>query len=51
MQDGDSAQMWTAWSPIAVIQQLVKAGANLNLKNIVCQHIHDVHEHSEQYID
>ena len=36
MQRGDSALMWAAYNGHAeVVQQMVKAGANLNLQNIV----------------
>ena len=50
-QSGNSALYWAAFKGYAeIIQQLVKAGANLDLQNKVCQYVetHDVHEYSEQ---
>ena len=50
IQSGDSALMKaTLYGFTEVIQQLVKAGANLNLQDKVCQYVetHDVHEYSE----
>ena len=48
-QVGESALMDAArWGMTEVVVELVKAGANLNLQNIVCQNrgfVHDVHEH------
>ena len=44
-QNGWSALLWAAYKGnTEVIQQLVKAGANLDLQNKVCQYIetHDV---------
>ena len=44
-QDGDSGLYWAAYrGDTEVIQQLVKAGANLDLQNKVCQYVetHDV---------
>ena len=49
-QEGSSALLWAAYKgQTEVIQQLVKAGANLNLQDEVCQYVetHDVHEYSE----
>ena len=49
-QNGDSALYWAAyWGRTEVIQQLVKAGANLDLQNKVCQYVetHDVHEYCD----
>ena len=46
-QDGDSVLYLAARDGrTEVIQQLVKAGANLDLQNKVCQYVetHDVHE-------
>ena len=43
--------MWAAINGrTEVVQQLVKAGANLDLQSKVCQYveIHNVHEHSQQ---
>ena len=48
-QVGRSALMDAArWGRTEVVVELVKAGANLNLQNIVCQYrgfVHDVREH------
>ena len=39
-QDGESALMIAArWGRTEVVVELVKAGANLNLQNRVCQYI------------
>ena len=39
-QDGWSALMYAAWwGRTEVVVELVKAGANLNLQNTVCQYI------------
>ena len=39
-QDGWSALMYAArWDSTEVVVELVKAGANLNLQNKVCQYI------------
>ena len=49
-QSGDSALLWAAYKGrTEVIQELVKAGANLDLQDEVCQYVetHDVHEYSE----
>ena len=49
-QDGRFALWWAAYKGrTEVIQQLVKAGANLDLQDKVCQYveIHNVHEYSE----
>ena len=49
-QDGRSALYWAALKGhTEVIQLLVKAGANLDLQDEVCQYVetHDVHEYSE----
>ena len=44
--------MWAAINGrTEVVQQLVNAGANLDLQSKVCQYVerlHDVHEHSQQ---
>ena len=44
-QDGRSALYWAAFKGYTeIVQQLVKAGANLDLQNKVCQYVetHDV---------
>ena len=49
-QSGDFALMKAAiYGHTEAVQQLVKAGANLDLQNKVCQYVetHDVHEYSE----
>ena len=49
-QSGVSALMKAAlYGHTEIIQQLVKAGANLDLQNKVCQYVetHDAHEYSE----
>ena len=50
-QEGTSALHWAVLNGrTEVVQQLVKAGANLDLQDKVCQYVetHDVHEYSEQ---
>ena len=49
-QRGNSALLWAAfWGHTEIVQQLVKAGANLDLQNKVCQYVetHDVHEYGD----
>ena len=49
-QRGNSALWWAAFKGhTEVVQQLVKAGANLDLQNKVCQYVemHDVYEYSD----
>ena len=49
-QDGWSALYSAALNGCTeIMQQLVKAGANLDLQDNVCQYVetHDVHEYSE----
>ena len=49
-QDGQFALLLAAYSgPIEVVQLLVKAGANLDLQNKVCEYVdtHDVHKYCE----
>ena len=46
-QNEDSALLWAAYKGhTEVVQLLVKAGANLDLQNKVCQYVetHDLHE-------
>ena len=48
-QDGYSALIWAAYyGRTAVVVELVKAGALLDLQNTVCPYpiIHDVQEHA-----
>ena len=49
-QDGSSALLWAAsGGHTEVVQQLVKADANLDLQNKVCQYVkaHNVHEYCD----
>ena len=45
-QSGYFALLWAAWKGhTEIVQQLVKAGVNLDLQDKVCQYVetHDVH--------
>ena len=49
-QSGDSALLWAVgYGHTDVVQQLVTAGANLDLQDEVCQYveIHDVQKYSD----
>ena len=49
-QGGNSALLWAVGNGHTdVVQQLVTAGANLDLQDEVCQYVetHDAHEYSE----